>query len=199
MHGNWVVEQASNEEPNVLASLLFATAPILLSNILSNGDQSKVREYLSYSLTQKDGQYGYGNHYVVRDDSHIIGIGSAWHDALPVGFDQATLNSIHHFFGIDDCIQILHRSSALSFEIPKPTSKQLIIGHLSTSPKYQRRGIATALIVHFIHQARQLGKTEVVVDVEKDNRVAQNCYQKLGFLPLKDKVSNQFIRLLKAC
>ena len=197
MPNQWVVEAATAVDTSSLANLLLASAPSMLSHVLGNGDTAITVGYLNYSLAASGGQYGYQNHSIIKQGQKIIGIASAWHDQLPESFDKITVESLHHFFGIEACVQIFKRSAALALDIQKPTSQQLVIGHLSTLSDYQRRGVASAFIQHFYEQAKFLGKPEIIVDVEKQNQNALQCYLKLGFQPLSCEVRDRYIRLSK--
>ena len=197
MPNQWVVETATAVDTSSLANLLLASAPSMLSQVLGNGDTAKTVGYLNYSLAASGGQYGYQNHSIIKQGQKIIGIASAWHDQLPASFDKITVESLHHFFGIEACVQIFKRSAALALDIQKPTAKQLVIGHLSTLSGYQRRGVASAFIQHFYEQAKLLGKPEIIVDVEKQNQSALQCYLKLGFQPLSSDDNDRYVRLSK--
>ena len=197
MLNHWVVEPASSQQTDSLAELLLASSPNLLSHILSNGNKTEAKEYLRYALALPDGQYGYLNHKVIKYNDSVIGIACAWHNQLPNTFDQCTIDSLHHFFGIQACLQIFKRSSALLTEIARPSSQQLVIGHVSTDQNFRRRGVATALLDYFIQRAKTLAKEQLVVDVEKQNIQALKCYLSLGFKHLNHNHNKPFLRLTK--
>ena len=198
MNAKWIVDSAAGKDSGVLATLIFNSAPTMLSALLCNGDQQNTLKYLHFALSQPDGQYGFKNHRVIRFENTVIGVGCSWHDSLAVDFDQRTLESLHAFFGIEGCADILQRSAELSAQISRPETTQLVIGHLSTASDYQRQGVAKALINFFSNQAINLSKQSVVVDVEKTNTVAMKCYQKLGFTVQSCAKESHYHRLIKS-
>lgn len=178
-----------------LATLVFASAPTLLLDLLAAPSNSAALDFLRFSLSQPDGQYGYANHRVLRDQGVPIASFCLWHDQLPQNFDQSTLRIMHQHFGLQHCIEIVQRNQLLSEHLQPPQPHQVAVGHISVAPAFQRRGNVGHILEYAQQQTRLLGKEMVVVDVEVSNESAIRCYQKYGFL--NDSVGHQFVRLCK--
>jgi ribosomal-protein-alanine N-acetyltransferase len=57
-------------------------------------------------------------------------------------------------------------------------------GHITTvavHPDWQRRGIATRLMVHALEVTREAGLDAMTLEVRVSNRAAQSMYEQLGF------------------
>jgi len=52
---------------------------------------------------------------------------------------------------------------------------------IAVNPKYQRKGIGSALLIHLETIAKQLGLGRLLLHTAKDNIVARLFFQKLGF------------------
>jgi len=62
------------------------------------------------------------------------------------------------------------------------------IAELAVLPAWQGQGIGTKLIGKLLDIARQQGRNEVEMGVEKSNRRAIALYQRLGFVPVRQIV-----------
>lgn len=59
-------------------------------------------------------------------------------------------------------------------------------GHITTiavDPVWQRRQIATRLLLHLAHEARRRGATSLTLEVRVGNVAAQELYRRFGFVP----------------
>jgi hypothetical protein len=54
--------------------------------------------------------------------------------------------------------------------------------NVAVEPTWRRKGIARSLVQACLDEARRLGAVEVVLQVDADNRGAQELYESLGFL-----------------
>ena len=55
---------------------------------------------------------------------------------------------------------------------------------IATAPAYQRRGIATTLIIDAAHTLRDDGVKHVSLEVAANNEPAQTLYRRFGFAPI---------------
>lgn len=58
---------------------------------------------------------------------------------------------------------------------------ELHINNLAVSARYRRRGIATKLLTHVLHEGAQLGAHRATLEVRRSNEVARQLYERLGF------------------
>jgi ribosomal protein S18 acetylase RimI-like enzyme len=61
-------------------------------------------------------------------------------------------------------------------------SRRWVLINVAVAPTWRRKGIARNLVQACLDQARRLGAEEVVLQVDADNRGAQDLYESLGFL-----------------
>ena len=103
----------------------------------------------------------------------------------PHSFDKATMQQIcssptDHFF-----VMVLHNKiigysmlRLFGYEIP---SLGCCIGH-----EYEGKGLGTKLVQWTVDKAKELGYTQVILKVYKENVVAFHVYQKIGFQIIDD-------------
>ena len=57
--------------------------------------------------------------------------------------------------------------------------------------QYRNQGIGTLLLNHAVEIAREKECKKIVLDVDKDNEIAQSLYKKFGFICLREKPQNK--------
>jgi ribosomal protein S18 acetylase RimI-like enzyme len=67
--------------------------------------------------------------------------------------------------------------------VPPPPADSLYVDSLATSPRRQRRGVATELLAEAERQARTLGLGSVSLATAIDNAAARALYERVGFEP----------------
>ena len=58
---------------------------------------------------------------------------------------------------------------------------ELHINNLAVTPGRRRRGIATALLSHVLHEGAALGATRATLEVRQSNEAARALYERFGF------------------
>jgi ribosomal protein S18 acetylase RimI-like enzyme len=183
------IRQAQQADAQVLAELVYNSAPNLLTATLGIDNHYSALHFLTASLVKPEGQYGYKNHWVMTKNDYVIGCISAWHNQLSPGFHKATLKAITDFYGLEHALTILHINQTLKDCIPDITANEWCVGHLSVSDSYQRQGIGRALIESMCTYAQKHNKSFISLDVDCTNQGAIDFYLKLGF----DKISGSSI------
>jgi GNAT superfamily N-acetyltransferase len=167
-----------------IAELIFASEPTLLSFLFGGDLQSKA--YLIQACNQPQGQFSANYHWVAsQNDKQVEGICASWFFVMPVAFQQGTISSLTAFLQPQQIIHLLAYNQSLDHCFPPPASYQTCIGHVSIVPTSRRTGVATALIEHVIHDARENKKRELILDVDIVNSDAVQCYLKAGFVEIK--------------
>lgn len=69
-------------------------------------------------------------------------------------------------------------------------NKQIFLSKVYVSPKFQRKGIAKAMIQHLKDEYLPLGYTHMHLTVNKNNHNAILTYQKLGFIKSGELVTD---------
>ncbi|GAA0854994.1 GNAT family N-acetyltransferase [Aliiglaciecola litoralis] len=187
-----VVVQAQQSDAELLASLIYASAAENLNSVfsghkddLTTAQRTKISvAYLRQALQSADGQFGYQNQYVIRHGSDLSACVSFWVNPMPDSFKQATLTSLLNFFSGLDCALILRNSQHLAQLVQTPDDQSLSVGHLAVGAKYRRQGHSKALLDFCEQQARSLGKTRLILDLNATNDAALKSYQSFGFKPI---------------
>lgn len=175
------IRQAKQEDAQVLAELVYDSAPSLLMATFNIDSHYSALHFLTTSLVKPEGQYGYKNHWVMTKNDQVIGCISAWHNQLSLDFHQATLKAITDFYGLEHALKVLHTNQTLQDCIPEITLDEWCVGHLSVIDSYQRQGVGRALIDWMYIQAVKHKKLSISLDVEATNQGAIDFYLMLGF------------------
>lgn len=178
--------------------LILNAAESLLTAIFGHNTNKTAEGYLAHAWQQGGGQYGFKNHWVAvnaSDDSHVIGLVTAWHSKLGAAFDRATLDSITSYFTLDEAMTVLMRNQTVAVNLTPPTNTELMIGHLSVAKAGMGKGIGSALVDHMQARAQKLKKRKLVLDVEITNIDAIRFYQKNNFT--EESINKGFIRFSK--
>lgn len=176
-----LVRRASKSDGKLLASLIYASAPDLLSKVFEFGDNHSALAFLQYSLTFQNGQYGYENHWIIEIDHQPVACICGWSNQLPESFHRATLDSIVSFYSAVDALKVIQRSHTLKDCIPKPLDDEWCIGHVSVAIDHQRAGLATTLLAKMHEKAQAAKKSYLSLDVDSANKHAISFYLKCGF------------------
>ncbi|WP_100642433.1 GNAT family N-acetyltransferase [Alteromonas facilis] len=188
---------AKSSDAPALAELVFAAAPLMLSELFGDGDETLARDFLAFCFNEPAGQFGYANHFVIRDAMSVVACACVWHNQLPTDFDQATLAQIVAYFGLAKAKDILKRNEVYSAEIKHPKVHQIALGHVSVAPRAQRQGLASMLIQHAETLGAKMSKDELVIDVEQHNQAAIQCYLNAGFTIVGNSLSGRYQRYQK--
>lgn len=175
------VRGADDNDGKNLVELIIASGRQSLAAIFDIDTKHNCKGFLLSALVNKEGQYGYANHWLIEHKEQVIGCVSAWHSELDQGFHQATLHSVLQYFGPKHSLEVLARSQIVQDFIPKPQKHQYCIGHLAVVPVFQRQGAATALLNFMSQKALLQGKSQLSLDVPADNQAALNFYLHQGF------------------
>ena len=176
------VRQARAADAPQLARLVMLSGEASLRAMFDIDARFNAAGFLAEALCQPEGQFGYGNHWLSEQDGRVAAVISAWHNGLSREFHQATLRSVHAYFGLEHSIDVLLRARQIQQVIPPPTDAEWCIGHLAVDPACRRQGLARQLIEWMADLARAQGKSSLSLDVPVDNPIALNCYEALGFV-----------------
>ncbi|MGJ8679794.1 GNAT family N-acetyltransferase [Paraglaciecola sp.] len=190
------IRRAEQDDANILASLVYASASSLLNASFNLNPRYTAQGFLSSSLVNPEGQYGYKNHWVMIHKEQTIACVSGWHNDMPAEIQQATLRTIVDYFGLDNGIQVLKVNQAVRDCIPEILVHEWCVGHLSVDQKYQCQGVATALLKLMQTQALSHNKTHLSLDVEASNQKAIEFYLNQGFTQVSEsKLTANMLKL----
>jgi ribosomal protein S18 acetylase RimI-like enzyme len=191
-----IIRQATKKDVKDLASLIYSSAPDVLSTIFDINEQLSALNFLNSSLLTEDGQYGFANHWVTEVDHQVVACVSGWHSDLPLSFHQSTLNKLAGFYGIPHTLSVVQASLALKDCIPKPEKNEWCIGHFAVLQLHQRKGIGSGLVDCMQKHAMSSGKTTLCLDVESTNTQAIDFYLAQGFVKKNESSVSQRMRHL---
>lgn len=190
------IRLATQADAQILAKLIFASAPELLAITLDVDTKFSATNFLRNNLQTADGQYGYANHWVAEINHQVVGCISAWHSDLPNTFHQATLRKLSEFYGLVHTLSVVHVSQVLQDCIPKPEKDELCFGHFAVLNTFQKQGVGSALL-SFIHKkALGSGKSVLSLDVQSSNTQALDFYFKKGFVQQSESGVSQRMKTL---
>ncbi len=175
------IRAALPEDAGIAAKLIFASGENSLKAMFELSPRLAARTFIEHAFQQPLGQFSYSQHIVAESSNQAVAIACSWTHVTSEPFKQATLSNIVQFYGAQKTYQVIERSREVGKVIPPPLPHQLGIGHVSTLPAFQQCGMASSLIKHLHLQALDLGKSELVLDVEQSNQTAINLYRGLGF------------------
>jgi ribosomal protein S18 acetylase RimI-like enzyme len=172
------------EEADQIAQLILSTEPILLSYLF--GGEQQTAAFLKFACKQDDGQFSAYRHYVLNQENNkpsdiITGVYTLWHSDMPSTFESFTLSALKSYFNVQQLGHLIINKTALDDCFLAPQPHQLCIGHIAVLENYRHKGIASQFLEMAKQKAVQMGKQELVLDVEKRNEAAVNCYLKAGF------------------
>lgn len=184
------ITSAKPSDAASLAKLIYQSGPANIEAVFCDEmadfdeqqKQSHCIAYIQQALQQPDGQFGYQNQYVIREQGSVVACVSFWTCVLPESFKQATLSNLLEHFGAVKCASILKNSELLSELLRRPSVNELSIGHLSVDPNFQRRRLATSLLQYCQAKAKLKGKTSLILDLAADNHAAYDTYKAFGFV-----------------
>lgn len=185
----YTVCRGTEDDADALARLIYQSGPANIEGVfcheICDRDPPEKHvyciDYIRQALLFPEGQFGYRNQYVIRDENLTIACVSFWTCVLSESFKQATLSNLLAHFGAVKCATIIKNSELLSELVRRPSVDELSIGHLSVDPKFQRQGLATTLLAYCQQQAKLLGKSSLILDLAADNTDALATYRSFGF------------------
>ena len=180
-----LIRPAKIQDAEALASLIQLAAGDTLQALLTVPHAS-ISEFLRYALGRSQGQFGYGNHWVVCDTNpphtNIWATGCTWHTNMQADFQLATLHTLLTYFGHEKALHIVQNNALLEDLVKAPLPHQLSVGHFAVAPNMQTKGVGRRLLDHFVELAKQTDKQQLCLDVAQNNHNAIAFYQHYGFI-----------------
>jgi ribosomal protein S18 acetylase RimI-like enzyme len=184
----FILRQGQEQDAPELSSLIFATAPELLTTVFAG--ELGVRKYLDHALVLSNGQYSAASHQVlvtqdgISNKEQVVGCITLWHDDLGREFVNQTISAMINVFTPEQVAHIAAINPGLLTVFVPPSQNQLALGHISVAPEYQGLGLGKKLIAYGIRQAKLLRKQQVVLDVDSENEQAVCFYESCDFMTI---------------
>lgn len=175
------VRRATQLDSAILCELIIASGSKSLTAIFDIDAEFNCKSFIASALLEQNGQFGFGNHWIVEKSGIAMGVVSAWHSELDKEFHHATLQSVVRYYGEKHSIGVLARSQIVQTFIPKPTKSQWCIGHLAVLSSFHRQGLGSTLLNFMAEKAILHGRSALTLDVPIDKQSAIDFYLKYGF------------------
>lgn len=179
-------------------ALILSSAPEALPRLFNQQtarQQYSAQTFLQQAFLQQQGQFGFGNHWVIEMKGKLAAIGCVWQREMGAEYVQATLKSMTEYYQGPDVLDVLQRCQSLQHVFARPTADEACIGHLGVAASFQRQGLCSELLGHLAAIALDLDKQYLTLDVKQDNLSAISCYQKFGFTAERTTVDNSPMNL----
>ena len=173
------IKQGTSQDASALSELIFLSAPKLLPYLF--GSEAQAKHYLSQACAQDDGQYSANRHSVVSNSENLIGSISLWHNQMPQAFHDGTIKSLAYHLNTSQLSHIVRVNETLRELFTPPAADELCIGHLAVDEQWRGQKIGSKLISFALGQAKSMGKTKLILDVEEGNSEALHFYEKWHF------------------
>jgi hypothetical protein len=174
------IQRGQLSQSSQIAALIYASEPRLL-NFLFGGEEL-CKAYLLNACQQAQGQFSANYHWVYsKEVNQVQGVCATWLASMPIEFQAGTISAFRDFLSEEQIIHLLAYKEPLDLCFVAPKTEQMCIGHMSVFEKNQRKGIAASLIQHAASEAKDLGLSELVLDVDMSNSAAIECYTNAGF------------------
>jgi GNAT superfamily N-acetyltransferase len=179
-----VIQRGQLLQSAAIAELIFVSENKLLSFLF--GGELLSKAYLTKACNQPHGQFSANYHWVAsQKDNQVGGICASWLSVMPAVFQKGTISSLTAFLEPNQIIHLLAYKEAVDECFPAPTPYQICIGHVAVAQNSRRKGIASELLSHVIHEAKEKTKRELILDVDIVKNDAVQCYLKAGFVEIK--------------
>lgn len=181
---DFIIQPCKPAEADQLAALVFQSEPTLLSYLF--GGEEHCLAFLRFACARADGQFSASRHWGVSDANNhqsevLLGACTTWYFPMSDVFQYETLEALKGFFNVQQLGHLLINREALDRCFVGPTKDQLCLGHLAILPSARNQGLATSFIAFAKRKAQKMNKSGLVLDVEKSNTAALNCYLSAGF------------------
>ncbi len=170
---------AAPEDVHAAVPLIYSSGPAAFEFIFSPKPKQAL-DFLHYTFTDGNGEFGYKYHVVGEVDGKVIAVGTAFDGESTLKYFLAMGRQIVSFYGLA-AFSVIPRGLQVESIIQPPKGRLHYIAHLGVDPSMQGKGIGSKLVGHLMEQGRKAGKTQTALDVSVLNPRAQALYERLGF------------------
>lgn len=170
---------ATPEDVHAAVPLIYSSGPAAFDFIFSPKPKQAL-EFLHYTFTDGNGEFGYKYHVVGEVDGKVVAVGTAFDGESTLKYFLAMGRQIISFYGLQ-AFSVIPRGLQVESIIQPPKGRLHYIAHLGVDPSMQSKGIGSKLVEHLMEQGRKEGKTQTALDVSVLNPRAQVLYERLGF------------------
>lgn len=165
--------------------LIYRSGPHTFDFVFSIDYAGQAQDFLHYAYQCDQGQFSHSAHTAITSDNKVVGSGClSLHDTMAHNM-WYNLKQIVAFYGVVKSLKVLRRGLKVERIIPPPSAEVAYISNLAVAKS--GCGWGSQLIEHFTHQAHSAGVNILALDVADSNHHARRLYERLGFVPHKNR------------
>jgi ribosomal protein S18 acetylase RimI-like enzyme len=178
---NTIFRPAAIADIEVAVPLIFASGPAAFRYVFSVDHEEQALDFLSYSFSRGDGEFGCDNHIVAEINGEVVAIGGWWHNGNNLPFMLSAIRHIVAFYGVAKAIGVLIRGLKIESVIKPPRKNVVCIGHIAVTASMRGKGLGARLMNYLANSAKEAGFSVVSLDVAETNPSARQLYERLGY------------------
>lgn len=190
MLGNLQFRAATSRDAKLIAPLIYSSGPAAFDYIFSHGTRLNAIEFLTRTLEQPSGEFGYRNHRVAQIDGEIVGVATSFTGRESFSFLLAAIWQILKNYGPIKSPGIMRRGLQIESIISPPEKDEYCIAHVGVHPDIRRKGIGRRIMEYMLLEAENAGYKKLVLDVSAENPGALALYEAHGFKKVRHNVSS---------
>jgi ribosomal protein S18 acetylase RimI-like enzyme len=164
-----IIRKATPEDSAPIASCLFLAMEDIVYQFIGESDARKGRAFLTYFAEREHNQYSYENCWVVEERGVVVAAANI--------YDGARLGDLRK-----PIVQYLKDQFARAFNPEDETQAgEWYIDTLGVNPRYQGKGIGSALLRFLIDEYVHRQHQTLGLLVDEENPAAKRLYLNLGF------------------
>lgn len=170
------LRKARPEDESKAKELIYLTGPDLFLYMFGK----KAKDVLSYLFQKGDNLFSYEHCNIAEADNEISGMVLAYKYEVIEKESKSTGRLIIKYYGSGFIFRVINLIK-LGRIISDLNKEDYYISNLAVFDKYRGYGVGKRLIDFAIEEAKRLGKSQLALDVETDNKNAISFYHHLGF------------------
>ncbi|MCK1994150.1 GNAT family N-acetyltransferase [Peribacillus muralis] len=168
------IRNAKPEDADKAAVLIRLAIKEIAETLTGETEEERILSVLSYFFKKSGNRISYENTFVSVHDGEISGLVIAYHGKDAQDLDAPIVG------------QLRRKRKDASITLDKESDvNDFYLDTISVDPKFQGKGIGSALIQYVEEYAKQKGYPRVSLVVENVNEGASRLYNKLGYKEIK--------------
>ncbi|HBS05468.1 MAG TPA: GNAT family N-acetyltransferase [Leptospiraceae bacterium] len=189
MLANLQFRAATSRDAKLIAPLIYSSGPAAFDYIFSHGTALNAIEFLTRTLEQPSGEFGYRNHRIAQIDGEIVGVATSFTGRESFSFLLAAIWQILKNYGPIKSPGIMRRGLQIESIISPPEKDEYCIAHVGVHPDFRRKGIGRQIMKNMVQEGQKAGYQKLILDVSAENPGALALYESLGFNRVRHNAS----------
>lgn len=175
------IRAAGPEDAQALVPLVHSSGPSTFDYVFVDRDGVSCFDVLLQALSQKDGEHGYGHHFVAIHEGEVVGGGACFDGIDARRHTMAAIRQIFSYYGLRRSLGVIRRGLQTESVVCPPKGELHYIGHLGVFRDWRGRGVGAQLVDFLLEIGRTKGRKRAALDVSVENPRAEALYRRLGF------------------